>query len=800
MTEIELDGRKNLDTSILGIALKSRTAGEGLPDIETPAAARGTETLAVPYKYGMHLPNYFDGVSDGLLREIEQTLPVSLTFLDNVKGDALVRLLELMHSRGRSPDLIFRPYFRPDDGVNPAIVEGYAQGAAIRMREEYFRHPLIQRAYEEGRWIVKIFNETNIGGEGFPRGRAGFADAARYWKQARDIVKGHFPRARIMSICPTPGNDDVWFTGDLTNAPYWFHGREAAKANASAVEIARSILSCVFREMFTLCDDLGAHAYGNLTRTVSGDLATWYARRFERMLVFLRPYLSPTKKLILNEWDMGYDDGQDARASAVVYTLRTIIAPNEDVAYVNHWWNGDDGEGSPAWEKHQTRKGGEFRPVVLAIRDFRLGASDPIPPPDDPEDPEDPTPPPSGEIALPVWCEVHRAVVPEGAFYWKLVAASWQDSDTSGGTRHIYVVDPHDPTAEMVVNIESTSVVIRARLEKPPGEPAGNVAMTGGGNRYRCALERSDTLLSDSVSGMTMPENQHVSYFLTFERQQKGVAVPIPSETLEQFMIRRGSDPDVASVPVTPGFALYDAIRRDGFIPNGPEVTEQHAGTSYTFRSGEHPTSGEKRTYYVVTGPPWGTPRFVVRTPAIVPVVPTPPALVVNRTLQSNNYDERPRDAGSMVLQFHHTGGGLQSSLNWLRKEQGKASVSSHYVVGKKGEIYQLVDESRRAWHSGAGVHRGREDPNDWTISVEIENKGDGIDPFPQVQLDAVVALSKDIVRRHRIPMDDITDHRTTRAEFIRRYPDIARQNRITHKVDMQQNFPMTEIKRRIYS
>jgi hypothetical protein len=517
-----------LDDHIMAVALESLAAGEAVSDME------GTRDIeAVPYKYGMHLPNWMNGNTDGLRREVEATLPISLTFLDNVKAEGLSVTLNVLDAKGVKPYLVYRPYYRTDEGINGALVEGYANGAVIRIRDEYFQIPLAQQAYEEGRFIVKLFNETNIGGEGFARGRAGFAEALRYWKQARLVVKGHYPKAKIISLCNTPGNDDVWFTGDQQNAPYWYHGAEAAKANPTPSEIRAAIQSCPFREMFELCDIIGIHVYAPTTRSVSGDLQTWYSRRHEQALQFLTPYTAVGKKMIINEWDMGYDDGQEARATAVVYALEHIIGPNKHVLFINHWWNGDDNEGANTWEKHQTRKGGQFRPVVHAVAAFRASASSTVPVSDpvEPHDTEEPTDmgntepsvdptvlqplpfAPSSDIRLPEWCKVERASVSAGQPYWHLKRAYWQDSDQSGGTHHIYALNPHDPTVTLVVRWDSHAD--RVPLEKPENEPAGNYPMFGA--LYSAGLEGRGTAISDSVSGMKLPQNQHVSYFLEWE-------------------------------------------------------------------------------------------------------------------------------------------------------------------------------------------------------------------------------------------------------------------------------------------
>jgi hypothetical protein len=154
-------------------------------------------------------------------------------------------------------------------------------------------------------------------------------------------------------------------------------------------------------------------------------------------------------------------------------------------------------------------------------RAYVTGGTVPPPPP-----PPDPTPPPGDDIQLPAWCSVTRAVVPAGGRYWHLKRAYWQDSDTSGGTHHIYAVGPHDAAVSLVVNVEGTNVVDRVPLDKPATEPAGNYAMWEE-NIHRAVLEGRGITLSDSVAGMTMPQRQHVSYFLEWEERTKA-SDPMP--------------------------------------------------------------------------------------------------------------------------------------------------------------------------------------------------------------------------------------------------------------------------------
>lgn len=75
--------------------------------------------------------------------------------------------------------------------------------------------------------------------------------------------------------------------------------------------------------------------------------------------------------------------------------------------------------------------------------------------------------------------------------------------------------------------------------------------------------------------------------------------------------------------------------------------------------------------------------------------------------------------------------------------------VSAHYVVDEQGTVYRLVAEENRAWHAGVSYWDGKSDLNTTSIGIEIANPGDA--PYPQAQMDAVIALSKAIVNRHKI-------------------------------------------------
>jgi N-acetylmuramoyl-L-alanine amidase len=76
--------------------------------------------------------------------------------------------------------------------------------------------------------------------------------------------------------------------------------------------------------------------------------------------------------------------------------------------------------------------------------------------------------------------------------------------------------------------------------------------------------------------------------------------------------------------------------------------------------------------------------------------------------------------------------------------------VSAHYVVDEAGQVFSLVPEEHCAWHAGASSWGGEGDVNGRSIGIEIVNGGHdfGLPDFPDVQIDAVIALLGDIFQR----------------------------------------------------
>ena len=130
---------------------------------------------------------------------------------------------------------------------------------------------------------------------------------------------------------------------------------------------------------------------------------------------------------------------------------------------------------------------------------------------------------------------------------------------------------------------------------------------------------------------------------------------------------------------------------------------------------------------------------------------------LVHRELPSPNWDERTLPVTMVVL--HYTEMEREAALQRLTDPE--AMVSAHYFISEQGEVVRLVDEDKRAWHAGASYWRGHRDVNSASIGIELDHPGHGLGyrEFAEKQIEALIPLLNDIVRRHDIPRANVVGH-----------------------------------------
>lgn len=127
-------------------------------------------------------------------------------------------------------------------------------------------------------------------------------------------------------------------------------------------------------------------------------------------------------------------------------------------------------------------------------------------------------------------------------------------------------------------------------------------------------------------------------------------------------------------------------------------------------------------------------------------------------------YSAVAQDSRVRYLVLHYTVLDSVNSLRVLTQQQ----VSAHYLLddGADFKIYRLVDEDRRAYHAGISSWKGNTNINPSSIGIEIVNAGwretaQGRQwmPFPDGQIERLIPLVRDILKRHDISPDRVLGH-----------------------------------------
>ena len=128
--------------------------------------------------------------------------------------------------------------------------------------------------------------------------------------------------------------------------------------------------------------------------------------------------------------------------------------------------------------------------------------------------------------------------------------------------------------------------------------------------------------------------------------------------------------------------------------------------------------------------------------------------LSIDKSRKSPNFS-KGRKAALDTLVIHDTeGDNIEKTLKWF--ESKDSSVSAHYIIGKDGQVFQMVEDEDTAWHCGKSCLPSSSKEvgntvNHRSIGIELVNIGDGKHEFPQKQMDALVLLVNDLKTRHEI-------------------------------------------------
>lgn len=110
------------------------------------------------------------------------------------------------------------------------------------------------------------------------------------------------------------------------------------------------------------------------------------------------------------------------------------------------------------------------------------------------------------------------------------------------------------------------------------------------------------------------------------------------------------------------------------------------------------------------------------------------------------------------AIVIHIMDGSLAGTDSWFA--DAKSGVSSHYGIGKTGEVHQYVEESDTAFHAGVvdkpswKLLLPGKNPNLYTIGIEHEGKPLVSDVWPVAMKLTSATLIAEIAKRWGIPLD----------------------------------------------
>ena len=86
-----------------------------------------------------------------------------------------------------------------------------------------------------------------------------------------------------------------------------------------------------------------------------------------------------------------------------------------------------------------------------------------------------------------------------------------------------------------------------------------------------------------------------------------------------------------------------------------------------------------------------------------------------------------------------------------------RTQVSAHYVIGRDGHVYHMLNDYLRAWHAGVSRWGSITDMNSCSIGIELDNNGS--EPFQPAQISSLLALLAHLKKAYNIPASNFIGH-----------------------------------------
>jgi N-acetylmuramoyl-L-alanine amidase len=120
--------------------------------------------------------------------------------------------------------------------------------------------------------------------------------------------------------------------------------------------------------------------------------------------------------------------------------------------------------------------------------------------------------------------------------------------------------------------------------------------------------------------------------------------------------------------------------------------------------------------------------------------------------IKSPNYNQRPKGIKIDMIIIHATHINKKDTIKKFLDP--KSEVSSHYLITKDGGVISFVEDVNRAWHAGISHWDGKDNLNNNSIGIEIEN--DGEEDFSQKQYQILANLISELKIKHKDIKDSL--------------------------------------------
>ena len=125
------------------------------------------------------------------------------------------------------------------------------------------------------------------------------------------------------------------------------------------------------------------------------------------------------------------------------------------------------------------------------------------------------------------------------------------------------------------------------------------------------------------------------------------------------------------------------------------------------------------------------------------------------KKIYTSNFDQFLNRNIKYII-IHYTG--MKNQKVAIKRLQSKvAKVSAHYLISKRGTIYQMVEDQNVAWHAGKSRWEKDVNLNSKSIGIEIVNNGNEI--FPNNQIKKLADLLKFLKKKYKIKKKYVLGH-----------------------------------------